>query len=258
MIGSKIDKYTSQLTGRYISRHRRDWRTVKAVSPFVRHGMKYPESWLEFQYGVVPLLNDIKGVFDTLKHVDKDYDTFRVSVKAGVKNDSVTTVSSQDIQPQLGYIPWKCDLRSVTKSGAFVRLDYVMENPALAELQKLGLVNPALLAWNRLPYSFVVDWVFPVSDYLQAWTAALGYRFLGGSISTMRKVTASCSNASVVKGPFKSASVSISSNSLIGVDFKRYVLSSSPAPRMPHFKNPLSLRHTANAIALLTTALHRS
>ena len=30
----------------------------------------------------------------------------------------------------------------------------------------LSLDNPAVLAWEALPYSFVVDWFIPIGDYL--------------------------------------------------------------------------------------------
>lgn len=258
MIGDRIDKYTSQLTGRYISRHRRDWRRVKYVSPFVRHGLKYPNSWLEFQYGALPLLNDIYGAFQVIKDIDKDYDTFRVNVKATVSNDSETTTTSKVYPYELAYGDFNtlCDVRVVPYSGAFVRLDYMLVNPALFELQKLSLVNPALLAWNLLPYSFVVDWALPVGNYLQAWTADLGWQFLGGSISTMRKVEVVIDNIRVADDPGQNeASIEASSGHGFAMRFTRTVLHSSPAPRLPTFKNPLTLGHTANALSLLVTAL---
>lgn len=258
LIGDRVNQYTSQLTGRYITRHRRDWRDVKRVSPLVRHGKKYPESWLAFQYGVQPLLSDIYGAYQLMKRVDKDYSTFRINVKATVMNDTVridtveTTASSAytAIYGGMG----TCHVVSEGRAGAFVRLDYAMVNPALVELQQLGMVNPVLLAWNLLPYSFVLDWALPVGNYLQSWTADLGYRFLGGSISTLQTVRGHAEQYKPPTGTTGSVNPAVG-GFFEGFKFNRTVLHSSPAPRMPHFKNPLTLHHAANALSLLAVAL---
>lgn len=49
-----------------------------------------------------------------------------------------------------------------------------MRNPGLRQLNGLGLLNPALLWWELLPYSFVVDWFLPVGDVLTSLTAGIG------------------------------------------------------------------------------------
>lgn len=229
-----------------------DWRKVKKL---VRYGRKkmgaIPNSWLELQYGWKPLLSDVYGTAKTLQSVDKDQNTFRVSVKGTrtLKNEWVSSGRWcigrwQICQP-------RCTFRDF--SGVFVRLDYAMVNPAAHELQELGFVNPALLAWNLLPYSFVVDWFLPVGDWFQAWTADMGFQFLGGSISTLeRRNLVSLQAAApfwydVLRGDVHGGRVE-------NLRFKRVVLSVSPAPRMPHFKNPLSLGHFANAMSLLVSA----
>jgi hypothetical protein len=35
--------------------------------------------------------------------------------------------------------------------------------------RSLGLVNPLEIAWEVVPYSFVVDWFLPVGSYIAAW-----------------------------------------------------------------------------------------
>jgi hypothetical protein len=41
------------------------------------------------------------------------------------------------------------------------------DNPLSLQASQLGLDNPALLAWELLPYSFILDWYIPVSGFLQ-------------------------------------------------------------------------------------------
>lgn len=49
-----------------------------------------------------------------------------------------------------------------------------VKNPNVATLNSLGLVNPALMAWQRVPYSFVVDWFVPIGPILGSLTAEAG------------------------------------------------------------------------------------
>jgi hypothetical protein len=39
----------------------------------------------------------------------------------------------------------------------------------------LGLINPAVVAWELVPFSFLVDWFIPVGKFLDSWTDQLGY-----------------------------------------------------------------------------------
>ena len=41
-------------------------------------------------------------------------------------------------------------------------------------LGQLGFDNPALIAYELMPYSFVVDWFYNIGDYLQSQTALAG------------------------------------------------------------------------------------
>lgn len=47
------------------------------------------------------------------------------------------------------------------------RLSYVVEfYEVLSLARSLGLYNPALVLWEKTPWSFVVDWFIPISSYL--------------------------------------------------------------------------------------------
>lgn len=59
----------------------------------------------------------------------------------------------------------------------------------LRTLNQLGLVNPLSLAWELVPFSFVVDWLVPVGSMLQSFSAPAGLQFVTGSVA--RRVSAS-------------------------------------------------------------------
>lgn len=58
---------------------------------------------------------------------------------------------------------------------------------ALTDLQSYGLANPASLAWELVPYSFVVDWFAPVGNVLRSLTATAGLDFVGGCSTQLRE-----------------------------------------------------------------------
>jgi hypothetical protein len=64
----------------------------------------------------------------------------------------------------------KLRVKQVVKIACNVRID----NPALATAQAVGLTNPALVAWELVPYSFVIDWFLPIGNWLTAIAPLVG------------------------------------------------------------------------------------
>lgn len=237
----------------YKRRNPRDWSKVKKLTSFGRKKLgAIPNSWLELQYGWIPLLLDVKGAFDVMKQVDSDSVSMRYSVHGHSGESSSYLTSSQYFGASSSFHFGKMRYQIEDRVGCTVRLDFYMDNPMLHEAQQIGLVNPVQLAWNLVPYSFVADWFLPVGDYLQSWTAPLGLSFLAGSVSTLRK-------RRVTEGIFVPDPImdyaTVSGGYADNVSFSRIILSDFPGPRMPHFKNPLSLHHLANAMSLLVNVL---
>lgn len=233
----------------------KDWLKVKKLKTFGRKAIgSIPNSWLEKQYGWVPLLLDVKGAYDLMRSIDEENDAFRVTAKGARFVEVPIDFWSVPENPVPN--PCRTNFHSTGQGryGVFVRLDYTMENPALHELQQAGLVNPVALAWNLLPYSFVVDWFLPVGDYLSSWTAALGLTFKGGSVSRYQRSEFSVTGTRPTYPQYYTNSYSGGPGKYIALNMSRRILANSPAPRLPHFKNPLSLDHFANAMALLVTA----
>lgn len=208
-----------------------------------------PRNWLELQYGWKPLLQDVYGAAESLKGTLRE--DWKVTVKGQASEkgfDPLTRING--MATWSGVVKWS--------RGYFVRLDYLPENPFLASLSSLGLTNPAVIAWELVPFSFVVDWMIPIGDWLNSLDAALGYEFYSGSFSEFR-------TASVVWEPTKlvhSKSFFVYENSLGGGRSREIVLyrepyRRSPLPSFPGVKNPVSLGHMANGLSLLAQAFRR-
>lgn len=157
--------------------------------------------------------------------------------------------------------PWsgwnvKCDLSLDYKDFCSVSLWYKLRNANLAELSSLGLLNPAEVVWERLIYSFVVDWFAPIGTWLSALTADAGFDFISGTCTQVwRSKDIRTSNMRIVSSPI----VAIESAGLPQIKYykrlkmARTVYTSAPVPGI-YVKNPLGVRHVLNALALLAQA----
>lgn len=205
---------------------------------------------LELQYGWRPLLQDIYGSAEylaakqsrelrnvvrsrqTLKHTD-----YRVTPIISYGNNLYDQYLAEDAQFDYSGVIW-----------------FSTTGLELASVKEAGLTNPAELAWELTPYSFVVDWFIPIGNYISSLDATLGLSFEKGAYTRFLRSnsTARCLafNRLVAGGRvdanFKGAGEKISC--------VREVLPNFPSSVFPSFKNPLSFEHAINAVALLFQA----
>lgn len=209
-------------------------------------GNNAPSKWLELQYGWKPLLSDVYGAADALAKRDA-YD-WMVTGKG-----SYSEVIEVNKLVGSGHSRARCIVEG--KMGCFVRIDAVPQNEVLQSFVSLGLTNPALIAWELVPFSFVVDWALPIGNWLDSLDAMLGYGPTWCSISTLTK--AKWSFEGVDHRNFGAYSASYT-NRFTGrkeeVHLRRTTSQSVPLPTLPRFKDPRSLGHMANGLSLLASA----
>jgi hypothetical protein len=135
-------------------------------------------SWLELQYGWVPLLSDVYNAAEmTARKLNED--THDLVYSAYSIGDAIPTIANHGIVHV-----------DSSSSGAFIirrEARYRITNPTLRNASAFGLTNPFLLGWELVPFSFVVDWFLPVGDWLQASLADVGLTYVGGGYSTFKK-----------------------------------------------------------------------
>ena len=66
---------------------------------------------------------------------------------------------------------------------AHISADYDIPLSASRTWNQWGMSNPAVVAWELTQFSWMVDYIFQVGDWLETLTAANGTVPLGGSIS---------------------------------------------------------------------------
>lgn len=125
----------------------------------VKKGRELANGWLELEFGWKPLIQD---VYDGVEAYRKGLVENGTLVKAtGQRSGNFTLIPG--LPRGSNYSNLKAnDLTPRIRSRAYG----VVRNSRAFTLNQLGLANPALLAWQLLPFSFVVDWFLPISSIL--------------------------------------------------------------------------------------------
>jgi len=213
-------------------------------------GNAVEKAWLELQYGWRPLLQDIHGAAEFL--AQKQSHEVRNVVR------SRQQLESHDDSQVFSAIDWTPLVNTVTfkerRYEISIVLWYSTPGGILATAKEAGFTNPAYLAWELLPFSFVVDWFLPVGKFLESLDATYGLSFEKGCITEFwdakQKRIISANGRDLVTGMVYNWNGKSECREVFCV---RTPLEDFPGIVLPQFKNPLSFEHAANAIALLTT-----
>jgi hypothetical protein len=205
------------------------------------------KTWLAYKYGWIPLLMDVKNgaEFFAQQHVGRPQ-RFRVQ-DAKLHSKSGSTSESLDSGRDTLVRTWEATLRNR------LVLDCEITNPQLSQLQQLGLTNPALVAWELIPFSFVFDWFISVGSWLQGLTALHGVAIRRAMFSGYHEVktTRVYSNGAFTSGL---ASYSASSSHTQGTfrSYARSPVTISPGNTMPPVnRDPFSFGRLVTSLALI-------
>lgn len=118
--------------------------------------------WLELSFGWIPTVKDLGACINILTE-DPPSSAVEVSIRRYCQGSMLNNRSGH-----YGSRSWEGSWR--VKVGAVVKS---VDN-RLFTADSLGFTNPALVAWQLMPWSFIVDWFFNVSQYLESWTGVMG------------------------------------------------------------------------------------
>jgi hypothetical protein len=132
----------------------------------------FSQIYLEFHFGWSPLMKDIH---DAMKVLDSPIEPHRV--KASATGSWTDPLAFHSVTSDTD---WK---RTEHRDGKYVQTvklqgDLIITNPNLMMMQQNGILNPASIAWELVPFSFVLDWFVNVGDYLSSLTDFAGITFL--------------------------------------------------------------------------------
>lgn len=232
-----------------VSLHTRKYRRLKKRARLAKDGSAFAaNSWLEYKFGWLPLLSDIRGAAEALAQFhNASYSTAQVTAR-----HKITLKAISSTYPY-GSTGKTFDLSTGTMDGR-ITFRFKTNTGILGATPNMGLSDPALLAWELLPYSFVVDWLLPIGDYLSALTATQGVTFVDGYITYWTKRDGVRNIADVYDNGnpfFHQVTVKEGSLRTEVLHHRRDVYATFPRPRLPEIKDPLSVDHVVTALALV-------
>jgi hypothetical protein len=209
--------YRNVRTNLLVSKRRRRKSGRRKITP-----CDIPASYLTATYGLEPLIGDLMDSIHALtKRLEKPiYQRFAVK-------------RTSDIYEALG-IKWQTQEKAV----AYLR------STSAAGFDEFTLGDARELAWEVVPFSFVIDWGIGIGDWLSSLDALDGMEFISGTVT--RKTTAEGSKTLSWAG----------GKNLFPAIFElkshnRRVISSIPVPQRPRIGFSKSYRRLVNATALL-------
>lgn len=181
-IRSTQPTYLRDNSGKIITarRHRkmlqRKAKSVKDVHRFAA------QSWLEMRYGWQPI------IFDTYNIAQYVADTiyrqpYEDIISKGVASIRGTALRASTIYSNGG------ECHQICRYDA----SYRISNKAIRNVANLGLTNPANIAWELMPFSFVIDWFLPVGNYMKSFSVFHGLQLVSCSSTYVERMDFKCS-----------------------------------------------------------------
>lgn len=246
------DKVMVGSRGFFIDKQKkRKWPQPKqSWSEFARTGTgDLADLVLEAQYGWRPLMSDIYGACEVLADTYyRKYPTvFSAQASAERFLQGNTTASFYEMNVN---VRWQ---GAVQETVRYV-IEVVEDDKLGTALAATGLSNPALLAWELVPWSFVVDWLWQVGDYLEQLQYAQGLKFVKGTVATRGKRDAIAVGFPTVQSGIQVLTCDIRAD--YREEYKtREVFYTFPYAMLPSFDPKLGVERAINGIALFSQAL---
>lgn len=145
--------------------------------------------WLEYTYGWSPLLSDAHALAEKAAQqigLGGRPPRFTARGKAFIGKPFLEKNPNAQVDYHQGLIgyTWDGTYRAVARAGLLCEVEYAWSQ-AFASLG-YGLYDPALLAWELTPFSFVFDWFIDVGSWLEQASSLQGVKVLTGFTSLER------------------------------------------------------------------------
>jgi hypothetical protein len=205
-------------------------------------------AWLAATYGWRPLVNDVYNAAQTLAETVNRPENTETRVSA------YTQYQDRKVFPDftIGVSPSIKARRTLYQKETWKGV-WRFKPTSLDSWGSFGLLNPASVAWELIPFSFVVDWFLPVGRYLESLDVPLRFQHLGGTIG-FRMETQDDYSGFVVEGQPCGGS-----HAAQRVELGRSALGGPPSlgPSSINFEPRLGAGRATSAIALMSQIFRR-
>lgn len=129
--------------------------------------------WLEYHFAWSPLLDDIHTGCQMLSDPLWEFTPVTARGSSGERFDRS--------HPR----DWRFGELDVTdvKAHVSIRGNTRVTNKNAYLANRMGLINPASVAWEVTPFSWAIDWFLPVSAFLSSYTDSVGWEISRGQLS---------------------------------------------------------------------------
>lgn len=225
---------------------RRQWRAAAGALGLTRQSFKgsrgrnVSDYWLAYSYGWKPLAQSMydnqAACSEIVQRMSNDIEGTGTRILQGGE--------------QTGVYYGRIHESNIWAARAKCILKATIGNSNLYNLNKLGLTNPLSVAWEVVPFSFVVDWFLPVGNTLDALSGGFGLEWKGGEFHTTTAAEVHLWHEPGVLTPW-TACVNTGSYRERQFRFQRTALAGFPYARFYADTTPYSLPRALNALALV-------
>jgi len=174
-------------------------RGVKIILDMVRNSLIKPDTtigklrkltrnsadtYLGYNFGVKPAIDEVVNIFTAHRRVQSRLNFLRQNagsyIPVRVRHTLPSGISNDTDPSGNSGVGIYCDAKSVTgviSCQAQVRNDLSFSEDWKAYVQHFGLNKFFGLAWELVPFSFVIDWVTNAQEYVNKLTPSLGSPF---------------------------------------------------------------------------------
>lgn len=225
---------------------RQTYRLARALAKRKLDFLTIPGNiWLQYVYGIKPSL---QSLHDAISHTTVHYVGTSKMFKGRVQVPRTVDV----------FIPsyldgsWAARTTLQTSARCLIKCRMVIPDNTVTEAARLTSLNPASIAWELMPFSFVVDWFLNVGSYLRDTESRLIFNqyFKSGFQTTSWK-----EEGNLTGGRIDPRGFGYHSCWKVDKSTSRTVLYSLPPVQLPNFRVNLGAGRLLNAAALLTTFL---
>lgn len=196
--------------------------------------------WLEYWFGWSPLLSDIYQACIVLQSPVPQLIKARAREVCGA-------IPVLDLSSWGSVFCTEHKLYGVLREQMGARV--TVSNPNLWRANELGLVNPVSIAWELVPFSFVVDWFIPIGQFIDSWTDFFGLTVEEPYTTETRYYESS------YRAFYTSTGDTFLQDNGRGFRFERYTAINGPAVRLRPWRG-LSMTRAATAMSITIQQLH--
>lgn len=151
---------------------------INSKSKKLKVEKSFAGNWLEFVFGWEPMIQDI---YDAAHVMQAPFERTRAT---GSASESVN-FRRDNLSP--GSLDIK--VRRYGEVSCRMGVSMTIENPGLHLADQMGVLNPLTIAWELVPFSFVVDWFTTTGTWLSSLSDFAGTTLIDGFTTDQYRLT---------------------------------------------------------------------